>query len=606
MSARRVVAGMALAALCAACTSKTTPVAPRGRPAAAAAVTDSGPASRSCVWNRSNAAGADALIHNRYTLSPHPTVTLPVNLTWREDPFRDLDWVLQFQSLRWTVPLLVAWKKTRDQRYLARFEAILRDWLRDNGDRAAAAPGAWDDHSTAWRAMTLACAYETLHAGWIRAALERHGRVLAAPGFYVGHSNHALNQDIGLLAAGCALGRLAWADLAARRIDRLAAESIDAQGATNEQAVGYEAYNYARYTEAVARLRRCGRAVPRRLSTRLALMPSFLAQGTMPNGRYEPIGDSEARPADVISGTEAAFAASLGRLGVRPAADSAVYDTGYAFGRTGWGETRRFSDEIFYSMRWGPGRAIHGHSDGTAVTLYGYGSRLLLDPGKYSYDNNRWREYFQGPSAHNLVTIDGAAFDPHAGSELVASESTDACDFLVTRSHAWSEVTTERRVLFSRALGFMVVEDVIRAAQPVLARQLWHLSPDADPVVDGATVGTRRQRGNVTLIWLGAVPSIGVAHEHTAPIQGWVSYAWRQRVAAPVVEASQRGTTIRYLTLIVPSAARAAVAVRRLTIGDDDVRMDLTVDGVTERVHIAAAHGEVGSSAGSTGGLRPF
>jgi hypothetical protein len=238
--------------------------------------------------------------------------------------------------------------------------------------------------------------------------------------------------------------------------------------------------------------------------------------------------------------------------------------------------------------------------------MYAYGSRLLLDPGKYSYDNNRWREYFQGPSAHNLVTIDGAPFDSRAGSELVASEATDAYDFLVTRSHAWAGVTTERRMLFSRALGYTVVEDVIRAALPVVARQLWHLSPDADPIAEGATVRTRRQRGNVTLSWLGAKPSIGIVRGRTAPIQGWVSYAWRQRVAAPVVEASQRGTTIRYLTLIVPSASRSAVAVRHVTVGDDDVRMDLTVDGVTERVHIAAAHGEVGSSGGSTGGLRPF
>ena len=582
---------LALAALLASCIQATPSVAPvLPAPRSAAAAFKRAP---SCLWSWSHPAAADALLRNRYVFSPHPAATLPTDLTWREDPFHDEDWLLQFQSLRWADALLAAWEQTHQRRYLTRYETILRDWLATNGSPARAIPGAWDDHSTAWRSMTLACGYETLHASWLRDALIAHGRTLAQPGFYVGHSNHALNQDLGLLAAGCALHNEPWKKLAARRIDALARESIDPQGATNEQSVGYEAYNYGRYTEAVTRLQRCHLVVPATLRTRLALMPRFLAQATMPNGRYVPIGDSEARLADAISGTEAAFAATRGRIGIRPAAESAVYDAGYAFGRIGWGETRRFTDEVFYSMRFGPGRAIHGHSDGTAVTLYGYGASLLLDPGKYSYDNNVWRRYFQGPSAHNLITIDGASFDRHAGTELVASETTDAYDFIAVRTRAWLGAVVERRMIFSRATGAMVIEDLVHATRPVVARQLWHLSSDAEPLVRGATVQTRRARGNLAMTWLGQTPALDVVRGRTAPIQGWVSNAWRQRTAAPVVEATERGRTIRFVTVLVASPRAQGIKIGHIHLAPGAIRLNITIGDETQRFSIAAQRGEL-------------
>ena len=69
----------------------------------------------------------------------------------------------------------------------------------------------------------------------------------------------------------------------------------------------------------------------------------------------------------------------------------ATFDAGFAFGRTGWGTTRPFEDEVMWSARFGPGRAFHGHLDHGAVTLYGYGQRLVDDPGLFTLNNNRWR-----------------------------------------------------------------------------------------------------------------------------------------------------------------------------------------------------------------------
>ena len=74
-----------------------------------------------------------------------------------------------------------------------------------------------------------------------------------------------------------------------------------------------------------------------------------------------------------------------------PTAQFATFDAGFAFGRTGWGTTRPFEDEVMWSARFGPGRAFHGHLDHGAVTLYGYGQRLVDDPGLFTMNSNRWR-----------------------------------------------------------------------------------------------------------------------------------------------------------------------------------------------------------------------
>lgn len=538
---------------------------------------------------------ADELLANRYTFPPHPTVTLPSDPTWSEDPLGDANWVFQFHSMRYVWHLLQAWEKTLDPRYLLRYRFLLQDWWRDNPISAPPSPYSWNDHATAWRAMMYACGAEhLLREPWFVDALEAHGALLADPAFYYGQGNHALNQDIGLLAVGCVLERDEWISTATQRLGRLAAGSIDPQGVTNEQAVEYQTYNYWRYSEVKARLQACDQPVPPEIEERLALMPDFLAHATLPNREYEMIGDTGRLLAEVIPGTTAQFAATAGAAGPRPAAFSVLYDAGYAFGRSGWGRSRPYADEAFYSLRFGPGRRLHGHSDGTAVTLYGYGSRLLLDSGKYKYVRDPWRGYFVGPSAHNVVTVDGTAFSTAAPTPLAGYQSAPGFDFAEVRSRAWSGVSSRRRVVFSRAGRYLIVADDLRADGARTFRQLWHLPVDARPTVDGRLVATRRDRGNVLIRQLAGAPWIVVKQGRLRPIQGWRSFLYGERVAAPTVEAVARGSAVRYLTLIVPTAARnIAPTAYGVRLHPDGFSLLVTVGSRTERVVVNGSRASV-------------
>lgn len=538
-----------------------------------------------CRGPANSVAVADALLRNRYTLASHPSVTLPANPAWNEDPLHSLNWRSNFHSLRFVLALLGAWAETDDTRYRDRAVFILKDWLRDNPRSAPRDRMAWYDGTTAWRAVVYACAADVLPAyTWLTTALYRHGRTLADPDFYRWDGgNHALNQDIGLLEVACHVGREEWGSLAKRRVSRLVTRSVDAAGAINEQSVYYALYNYGRYLYARTRFAECG--VP--LGTafdRVDLMPAFLAHATQPDGTYVPIGDTNPSRASAIVGTPAEFAATQGAAGPRPSSTSRVYGAGYAFVRTGWGERRAFADEVLMSVRFGPGRVFHGHEDGTAITLYGYGAPVLLDSAMYSIEPGPYRRYFVGRRAHNVVTVDGATSRPEEPTSVLWKRSSDRLFELSMTGRPYAGVTANRRVTFSRALGYAIIDDRLTASSRRTFRQLWHLRPGAWPVTSGSRTWTRSARANVLIVRI-TPAATRIVQGATSPIQGWVSFQVFEKQAAPVVESRRTGVRAQFLTLLVPYAtSRPAVSVSDVAITPRGYALTVTIDGVSERV----------------------
>jgi hypothetical protein len=537
-------------------------------------------------------ARADLLLTGRYWLATHPTVTLGLDPTWREDPLTDSNWQFMHHSLQVVSSLLEAWTTTARVDYLDRAEFLLRDWIADNPRTGAGSVWAWNDHSTALRADVLACASIYLpDRTWLRSALVLHGETLADPLFYVNHGNHALNQAIALLEVGHVVGRVDWMQLATDRIGKLILESVDTQGVTNEQSIGYQAYNLERYRLAQRRLEEMGIAVPAAFS-RLNLMPGFLADATRPDGLPEMIGDTEAYPLVPTAGTGWEYATSRGARGTKPSNTVAVYRAGYLFARTGWGEERPFADEVFLSQRFGPAPYIHGHADGTALTLYGYGTSLLLDSGKYDYDVSPYRSFMKGRTAHNVVTVDGLKWSTTAATTLVNHASSATMVDARTTTSGYAGVTQQRRVTFSRGLGYVIVEDRASSSVARTFRQLWHLSETSNPVLLAGRFRTVRSRGNVEVRQL-LGGTARVVRGRVSPVQGWISYRHRQKVAAPTVEVIKAGTSVRYLTLIVPAAGRPAATVTDLRITATGYSMVVTIGSKSERVTVAGSNASI-------------
>lgn len=537
-------------------------------------------------------AEADRVLAGRLQLGSFSPIKLPADPTWREDVGRDPQFRYQYHAMRWVVPLLQAWRATGRVAYRDRAAFLLRDWARTNRRGASTSSMAWDPHATGWRTGVYACGVAALGSrSWILAAVAAHGTALADPSFYEPVGNHAVNEAIGLLEAGLTLRRTPWIDLAAQRLGRVVGASIDSQGVMNEGAVFYQRYWYSRAALARDRLRISGRAVPAAFA-RVDRMPSLLAHATLPDGTYETIGDTNRGSATRIPGTIAEYAASRGRSGPVPTTRFATFSRGYAFGRSGWGTTRPFADETFYSVRFGPPAAtVHGHADGSAITLYGYGSRLLVDPGYYTVSAGAWRTFFRGRSAHNVVTVNGLA--ARRATSTLRSSSSAAMRLYRVTVPAYAGVGLERRVLWSVGGEYLLVEDRASATIARTFVQRWHLREGAAPVITSTGTWTRRSRGNVVVRQL-AGGSTRVVTGATSPIQGWISPAYGRRVTAPVIETRRSGRTVRFLTLIVPFASdRPAISIESLRLYADGYRVRIRIGDRVEQVVVRATTASV-------------
>jgi hypothetical protein len=151
----------------------------------------------------------------------------------------------------------------------------------------------------------------------------------------------------------------------------------------------------------------------------------------------------------------------------------------------------------------------------------------------------------------------------------------------------YSGVTHTRRVTYSRGLNYILVEDRLASSTPHTYRQLWHLVEDARPIMGVSSVWTRRSKGNVLLRQLAGAPTLRVVSGRASPIQGWISYEYNKKVAAAVEEAIQRGTNVRYLTLIVPSQGRPTAKVSQLRLTSTGYTVTVTIGAHAERVTVS-------------------
>jgi hypothetical protein len=549
-----------------------------------------------CATRAGSIGRADGLLRDRYQLGAHAVVRVAHDPTWSENPTGDPNWAFLFHSMGFVQDLLIAWQQTGYVAYRDRATALVRDWTGDNPLAHPPSIWSWNDHSTALRALAIACLADLVprlraqlpsgRSPWLVRMMERHGAKLADPAFYRREGNHALNQAIALLEIGRLVGRSDWRTLAAARLDRLVLASVDTQGVTNEQSIGYQAYNWKRYSLAERRLRSAG-LTPSVAFGRVDRMPWMLVHSALPDGSVEMLGDTQATRAIKIPGTTNEYASTAGASGPRPSSEVALYGAGFLFARTGWGETGATPDERFTSLRFGPAPRFHGHADGGSVTLYGWGSRLIVDPGMYGYQQNAWRAFFKGRTAHNVVTVDGSAWRWATPTTLLGQTTTAAFVEARVASAGYPGVTSTRGIMFSRDLGYLIVEDRLSASGTHTFRQLWHLVDGSAPTVAAGIVTTHRTGANLVIRQLAGSPGIRIVSGRSSPIQGWISYRYGQKVAAPVVEATLRGRTARYLTLLVPTDGAPEVSVREVRLRANGYSLIVTVAGRSEWVTVS-------------------
>lgn len=472
---------------------------------------------------------------------------------------------------------------------------LVKEWCDANPLNAPAALRAWDGHAAALRAKVLCDLHRLAPAlEWLDRSIEQHGAFLANAEHYQGAWNHGLDQDIGLIHVADAIGRADWLALGLERAVSAIELMVDAQGLTREQSINYQKYNHYQIKRYLPLLRAKGADIADELVRRHAAMPLVLAHATCPDGTYEVLGDTSRQLAEKVDGAEADFAASRGGAGLLPSATCQVFEGGFVFGRSGWGVHRPFTDETFYSVRFGPGRLFHGHHDHMSITWRPRGHRLLIDSGINAYTEERWKEYFRSPRAHNVVLAEGERFLGRAVTNLVNQNIEPGVQYFELQDRPHPGVKRSRRLLFVDAADVVVVVDNLVAHEARTFAQHWHLAPGSEVSITGGTVDIEGQPIRARMHQLLPHDSISTVAGQLDPIQGWAAEGLYERVPSRVVTTRSHGEQVAFITVFVAGDGaavscaeftrhRGGEARGRLTVarpGSAAIHVDFMRDGV--------------------------
>ncbi|MFC0675719.1 heparinase II/III domain-containing protein [Brachybacterium hainanense] len=533
----------------------------------------------------------EKLLQGRLHMSPHPEWQLPERPTWREDPFEDRNWRFQYHMLRWLEPLRRAAALGDD----SAFEMWLRwvqDWVAKNPPSAPTTPWAWTDMSDGIRAQQLCSASPMIAErtpelmGWLEATIRMHAEHLADP-TNMGNANHALHQQESLFVCGRVLQDEALWQLASRRMSGLLREQYDEQGMNAEGATAYHYNNFLWWERALRRFDLEGLDRPAGADRHLHA-PEGIAHATKPDGTLVPIGDTDVQDPKRIENPFIEYVTSNGGRGTAPRDLVKVYDAGYVFGRSGWGDTRRpFQDHTFYSLRFGPARRVHGHPDGTSLTYSSRGVNWVVDPGKFQYGHSTPRDHFASRAAHSLLSIDGRTAFKDSFVDLVRHGLYSRAHEFVLSDLSYEGIELTRRVIFSTRGEYLVVIDHATSRRRITGLQRWQLGTEVEAQIDDHTVSLVAKGHRATLWFDGTPTEVTTVRAQDDPFDGYVSTGWKKMAPATAVVAERRGTRLEFLTVLA-AGGRAAPIVQEIPIATPGTRaLDITTHGVRERMIIS-------------------
>ncbi|WP_326965512.1 heparinase II/III domain-containing protein [Arthrobacter sp. CG_A4] len=497
---------------------------------------------------------AQALQNGFFKLYRYDPVPYAFPIDWDANPF-DNTWKWALNSFQFLYDAVHVGELRKDSSLQTLSVKLLQDWWRVETESGHSSYN-WKGHTTALRAQVISYLHPLCSEDWYVAMMVRHGEELARADVYEAVHNHGLDQDLGLLAIGGALGADEWIELAKVRSGQSAAAMVDRQGVSSEQAVGYTYYVYALLGKIADALVLCGHSVPTSILNRKAV-PTFLAHATQPNGEYVVLGDTPICKAYDLVDTDAEYPATQGQRGSVPQDDVRMFDNGWIFGRSGWGTQRDFENESFYSLRFGPGASVHGHADGTSLTFFSQRQPLVTEAGFGGYGDLEFYHYERSALAHNTVVVEG--YGPYLTNRpTLLTSNTTAPKWARHQLVGWPYVgiKRERTVVFLKELKALVVRDRIWAANVTQFCQRWHLSPDME-IVEETPQMLAARLNNVTLSITQLLPvdSIQTQRGQKNPLSGWVATAQGTRKPTSVANFVSHGQGTDFVTLITANTS---------------------------------------------------
>ena len=329
-----------------------------------------------------------------------------------------------------------------------------------------------------------------------------------------------------------------------------------------------------------------------------------------PDGMIPALSDGDSRSFldllqsgyELYGGDDLLYVATGGTQGAPPAVRSKGFPHGgYYILRSGWGGAgEAYQDERQLIFDCGPlGAGNHGHLDLLSFEASAYGAPLIVDPGRYTYDESgpiNWRILFRGTASHNTVLVDEQnqtrylpgkrrykIQGPEPEHELRTFVSTTGLDYLhgIAISHEYP-VVHERKVLFIGG-EYWVIVDLLRAQESHRYDLRFHLTPAALGNVSLSLSDDTLSVHAPQLVL--AQPLVPAAFPRID--EGFVSQSYGVKHPAPIVQFTQQASCTGFVTVVYPYKADApAISVGMLNTNGD---LQGLLDNTQATLHIVIA-----------------
>ncbi len=477
-------------------------------------------------------------------------IKLPID--WDTDPFDDRNWRFQLHAWRLIDPYLRAYHRNKDKAELDKAVEIIADWYDFHIDQKQTSGMQWYDMSTGLRAMKLAWLWGEIgdnntdinenDQAKIKRLMEIHIEKLLDQEL-LSTGNHGYFQLVGLrllcnnkdFSTSCK-NEEEYND---RNIMVLLKNQFTAQGIHRENAPYY--HHFALNTLNKLNVEALyGSQIAETVQQANKLTPWMLH----PDKSFARIGDSEGKLnlKTQISDKPQTINDSEVLIGD-------FIDSGYFILRTPMDTPVEKATQLFISGTSNLEYDGHKHADELSFELFHKGKLVILDSGKYSYNDNPHRKYVLSAQAHNTLSLENIRVsrrDVEGSGSKLSSYKNDENIITVNGSVTRPGLFTQKRTFKISPFDKIIISDTFTSHVPwteklknfsldtVFTSNL-HLHPELKVNKSSDRSITVDDYANIELITTDC--KLNVVTGQKDPLLGWASFAYNEIGPTTVLQA---------------------------------------------------------------------
>ena len=533
----------------------------------------------------------DDVLNNRFTFNQE-CYDLGVNLDWKKNPSSDIEWLILLHKGYYLVGLGLQLIKTGNLRFLDKWVELIESWI-DQTEPGFIASDVTGRRVQNWIYAFYYCVTQNEHQQVSPDFLMRFLVSLSEQVEFLTNNltpsrNHRTLELYAVFLAAVWFPELRcsddWLRFALKALADNAARDFLPDGVHCELSTFYH-HIALKNLLSVKRLaganhilleRQFDDALRRALNFSLYVHKPDSQIPSLSDGDIDSYYDLLEIGAELYNDTRYTYVASQGAFGKPPKQRSRCFTAGgYSILRSPWlNHAEAFQDSRYLIFDCGPlGEGNHGHFDLLNIEAAAYGRSLIVDPGRYTYDESgpvNWRAMFRSTRYHNTVTVDGMnqveyCFNPARGKFKIRGRRPEAeLRHFISRNHfdylqgvARSPVYTaihERSILF--VLGeYWLVSDNLHDKKMHEYCLRYHLSRQLDgpPRVVRDEHSVRIESSNLMML----LPYKGENGIKVEIESGFISSTYGEKHPAPMINIECWGNSAEFNTILFPFKEKA-------------------------------------------------